>query len=112
MMAEHARRMLHDALRSFQLRDVGVAQATLASAAPAAQDLDRAFADLATRATHSRPTGDLFSLMATFNRLERVIHQAKNICEETIFVATGKTRRMRQISQSVNFFDVSFYPLR
>lgn len=93
MMAEHARRMLHDALRSFQQRDVGVAQATLASAAQFAQYFDRVFADLVHEGdSHSRPTGDLFSLMATFNRLERVIHQAKNICEETIFVATGKTK--------------------
>ena len=93
MMSEHARRMLNDSLRSFQQRDVHLAQATLTSAAQFAQYFDRVFADLVKEGeTRSRPINDLFSLMATFNRLERVIHQAKNICEETTFVATGKTK--------------------
>lgn len=93
IMAEHARRMLSEALSSFQSRDVAMAQATLTSAAQFAEYFDKVFADLVTEGeSHSRPVTDLFSLMATFNRLERVIHQAKNICEETIFVATGKTK--------------------
>jgi phosphate transport system protein len=93
MMAEHARRMLHDGLRSFQTRDVGLAQATLTSASQFAQYFDKVFTDLVTEGeAHSRPVSDLFSLMATFNRLERVIHQAKNICEETVFVVTGKIK--------------------
>jgi phosphate transport system protein len=93
MMAEHARRMLVEALLSFQSRDVAAAQATLTTAAQFAEYFDKVFADLITEGeSHSRPVTDLFSLMATFNRLERVIHQAKNICEETIFVATGRTK--------------------
>jgi phosphate transport system protein len=93
MMSEHARRMLNDSLRSFQQRDVPLAQATLTAAAQFAQYFDRVFSDLVKEGeTRSRPINDLFSLMATFNRLERVIHQAKNICEETAFVATGKTK--------------------
>jgi phosphate transport system protein len=93
MMAEQARRMLSDALLSFQQRDVGIAQATLSAAAQFAQYFDKVFADLVREGEqHSRPINDLFSLMATFNRLERVIHQAKNICEETIFVVTGRAK--------------------
>jgi len=93
IMAEHARRMLYEALRSFQSRDVAMAQATLTGAAQFAQYFDKVFADLVTEGeAHSRPVSDLFSFLATFNRLERVIHQAKNICEETIFVATGRTK--------------------
>jgi phosphate transport system protein len=93
MMSEHARRMLNDSLRSFQQRDVGIAQATLATATQFAQYFDRVFADLVKEGDqHSRPASDLFSLMATFNRLERVIHQAKNICEETVFVVTGRMK--------------------
>jgi phosphate transport system protein len=92
-MAEHARRMLDDSLRSFQGRDPALAQATLTSAAQFAEYFDKVFADLVKEGeSHSRPVGDLFALMATFNRLERVIHQAKNICEETLFVATGRTK--------------------
>jgi phosphate transport system protein len=93
MMSEQARRLLTDALRSFQHRAVDIAQATLQAAAQFARYFDKVFADLVKEGeTHSRPTEDMFSFMASFNRLERVIHQAKNICEETIFVATGKTK--------------------
>ncbi len=93
MMCEHARRMLQDSLKSFQGRDVTLAKATLHAAAQFAHHFDKVFDDLVREGeAHSRPVNDLFSLMATFNRLERVIHQAKNICEEAIFVGTGKTK--------------------
>lgn len=93
MMSEHARRMLVEGLRSFQQRDVTLANSTLAAASQFTRYFDKVFADLVKEGeAHSRPTNDLFALMATFNRLERVIHQAKNICEETLFVATGKQK--------------------
>jgi phosphate transport system protein len=97
MMAEHARRMLNDASKAFQSRDTALAQATLTSAAQFAQYFDKVFADLVQEGeTRSRPVTDLFALMATFNRLERVIHQAKNICEETLFVVTGRMKGEKQ----------------
>jgi phosphate transport system protein len=93
MMSEHARRMLSESLRSFQQRDVALANNVLASASQFTRYFDKVFADLVKEGdARSRPSGDLFSMLATFNRLERVIHQAKNICEETIFVATGTTK--------------------
>lgn len=92
-MAGHAHKVLHDAMRSFASKDVALAQATLASASQHAQYFDRVFADLVAEGeARSRPVVDLFALMATFNRLDRVIHQAKNVCEETLFVATGTTK--------------------
>ncbi|GDY02850.1 hypothetical protein LBMAG49_21790 [Planctomycetota bacterium] len=93
MMSDHARRMLHESLRSFQTKDIALANGTQHSAVQFAHHFDKVFDDLlAEGEAHTRPVNDLFSLMATFNRLERVIHQAKNICEETTFVATGKTK--------------------
>jgi len=93
MMCEHARRMLHEGLRSFQNRDVALANATLTAAAQFAHHFDKVFDDLVKEGeARTRPVSDLFALMATFNRLERVIHQAKNICEETVFVGTGRTK--------------------
>src|SRR5688572_7344012 len=86
MMSEHARRMLHESLRAFHARDVGLAQATLTAAAQFAHHFDKVFDDLVQEGeARSRPLVDLFAFLATFNRLERVIHQAKNLCEETIF---------------------------
>ncbi len=99
MMSEQARRLLAEALRCFHQRDAALAGATLTSAAQFTRYFDKVFADLVKESeTHSRPASDMFSFMATFNRLERVIHQAKNICEETIFVATGKTKGEKTFS--------------
>jgi phosphate transport system protein len=93
MMAEQARRTLTDALKCFQERDVALAKSTLTAAAQFAPYFDRVFDDLAREGDQkTRPAKDLFGLMATFNRLERVIHQAKNVCEETIFVVTGTAK--------------------
>ncbi|MFM1870715.1 MAG: hypothetical protein RL398_137 [Planctomycetota bacterium] len=99
MMSEHARRWLSDALRSFYNKDLALAQTTLTAAVKFSRYFDRVFDDLVKEGdAHSRPANDLFSLMATFNRLERVIHQAKNICEETIFVATGKAKGEKAVN--------------
>jgi phosphate transport system protein len=93
MMAEQARRTLNDALKSFQDRDVQGAKSTAKAAAQFAPYFDRVFEDLAKEGDlKSRPTKDLLALMATLNRLERIIHQAKNVCEETIFVVTGDAK--------------------
>lgn len=93
MMAEQARRTLTDSLKSFQERDVQLAKATLATAAQFAPYFDRVFQDLVQEGdAKTRPTKDLFDLLATLNRLERVIHQAKNLCEEAIFVVTGQAK--------------------
>lgn len=93
LMCDRAGAILHDALRSFQLRDVGLAVETQAAAAHFVHNVDKVFADLLGEGeARTRPVNDLFSLLATFNRLERVIHQAKNICEETVFVGTGKPK--------------------
>lgn len=96
MLAEHARAVFRDALRAFQTRDLGLARALLAAAAKFTQDFDRVFADLVREGEErTRPVADLFALMATFHRLDRVIHQAKNIGEEAVFVATGQTKGER-----------------
>ena len=93
MMAEQARRTLTDALKCFQDRDVHLAKTTLAAAAQCAPYFDRVFEDLAIEGEKkTRPTKDLFDLLATLNRLERVIHQAKNLCEEAVFVVTGQAK--------------------
>ncbi len=93
MMAQQAHRTLADALRAFLQRDLGLATATLANAEQFTRYFDKVFDDLVREGEDkTRPIAELFALMATFNRLERVIHQAKNICEETRFVVAGRTK--------------------
>lgn len=93
MMVEHACRVLHDASRSFNKGDVALARDTLALAARLMPTNDKVVADLIREGEQrSRPVNDLFGLMATLNRLERVIHQAKNVCEETLFTVAGESK--------------------
>lgn len=93
VMAEQAKRTLSDALTSFQNRDVQLAKTTLSTAAKFAPYFDRVFEDLIMEGDeNTRPTKDLFDLLATLNRLERVTHQSKNLCEETLFVVTGQAK--------------------
>ncbi|MCR9245672.1 MAG: hypothetical protein NXI31_11625 [bacterium] len=93
MMSEQSRRLLADSLNSFHKRDEPLARATIKAANQFAPYLDRVFADLVKAGEeNARPIEDLYGLIATFKRLERVIHQAKNICEETVFVVTGQDK--------------------
>lgn len=102
LMAGQARRLLQEALRSFTKRDATMAQTTLSSARRLTDYFDRVLGDLTKEGEQqTRPMKDLFALMATFNRLERVIHQAKNLCEETVFVVSGRTKGEKQ-------FDILF----
>ena len=93
MMAGHADKILGEALRSFDERDLELARTTLEIASRHGSTFDKVFNDLVAEGERGeRPMADLFSLMAVFNRLERVIHQAKNICEQTVLVVTGATK--------------------
>ena len=51
--------------------------------------------------SQSRPLNELFALLIVLHRLERVADQAKNICEETIFVATGETKPPKAFTHPV-----------
>ncbi len=93
MMANQASLLLNEAMRSFDESNPDMARATIQLSRQFVSTSDKVYADLLAEGEKgSRPINDLFTLLATFNRLERVIHQAKNICEETIFAATGKTK--------------------
>ena len=62
-------------------------------AAQAASLSDKVFADLLHEGeVGSRPLQDLFALLLIFNRLDRVVGQAKNLCEETLFAIAGETK--------------------
>lgn len=92
-MSQHAVHTLEQSLEAFREESAELARGTLNTAREYTSTYDRMFADLITEGEKgSRPIAELFSLLAILNRLERVIHQAKNICEQTIFVATGETK--------------------
>jgi phosphate transport system protein len=93
MMVTQASLLLHEAMKSFGESNPDLARATIQLSRQFVTTSDKVYADLLAEGEKgSRPINDLFTLLATFNRLERVIHQSKNICEETIFSVTGKTK--------------------
>ena len=104
MLGNHAQELLGQSLEHLGERNGEGARSTIAMCGQFGATFDKVFSDL-TRVgrsgTHS--VEDLFLLMATCNRLERIIHQAKNICQQTIFLATGETKEDK--TYSVLFVD-------
>lgn len=99
MMADQSERVLHQAMKGFNEGSADIARGILGVSGQYGSTFDRVFADLIKEGeTKSRPMRDLFNLLSTFNRLERVVHQAKNICEETIFASTGEVKKPKTFS--------------
>jgi phosphate transport system protein len=93
MMGEQAVRLLSQATRAFEERDVELAKGTHSAISGFGTTFDKVFADLVKEGEeNSRPISDLFAFMAMFNRLERVLHQSKNICQQTVFAVTGEVK--------------------
>ncbi len=94
LMSAHGRNLLHRALQAFREGSADLARGTLGLAQPQRAMVRKLFADLLHEgAVQSRPLAELFALLIVLHRLERVADQAKNICEETIFAATGETKK-------------------
>lgn len=96
MVAQQVRSMLQQAARAFDEGNAELARGTMGLGRAIDATLRKVFRDLlAEGEAGSRPVNDLFALGGAINRLSRVADQAENICEETIFVATGETTRKR-----------------
>ncbi|MDP6761453.1 MAG: phosphate signaling complex protein PhoU [Planctomycetota bacterium] len=102
MMGRHAAHTLERSLEAFDEGNVERARATRSVVGQYGATFDKVFSDLVVAGKREEPKiEDLFSLMAVINRLERVLHQAKNICEQTIFAVTGEGKEEKT-------FDVLF----
>jgi len=96
LMADQSVRTLRQAMEAFNQRNADMARGTLELSEQFGKTSDKVFGDLLKEGGKDRrPLSDLFNFLATVNRLERIIHQAKNICEETIFVATGEVKERK-----------------
>lgn len=97
LMSESVGRYLKQACKAFLESSVDLARATLSMGQQFRSTFERFFDDLINEAEQgSRKGRDLFALLIVLNRLERVGDQAKNICEEAIFAASGETKRPRR----------------
>ncbi len=81
--------MLSQALEAFDEGNAEKAKATMGMAEQVERTFDTVFTDLVTGEGHLN-TKDLFGYLVIFNMIERMSDQAKNICEETVFAATGE----------------------
>lgn len=96
MMAEQSRSVLAQAIRAFEERNAELARGTMAMAKQVDISFDNVFGDLIDAGdADERPLTDLFALLITLNRVERVSDQAKNLCEEVLFVETGETKEAK-----------------
>jgi phosphate uptake regulator/protein-tyrosine-phosphatase len=105
-LAQKADQILNQALQAFLDGDVHLARATRADAASFGYTYDQVFHNLAETGEKGKISiPGLFALLTVCNRLERVIHQGKNIAEQAIFVATGEQKQNKT-------FDILFLGLR
>lgn len=93
MMADQARSVLRQAMKAFEGGNAELAKGTMGMADQLASSFDKIFDDL-VRDAKKKPENieDSFAQLVVLNRLERVSDQAKNVCEETVFYATGETK--------------------
>jgi phosphate transport system protein len=90
-MAEETRLMLKQAVDAFNEGNAEAAKSTMGMAA----QIDRTFDAIFDELVHEESgwiLKDIMGLFVVFHRLERVAAQSKNICEETVFAATGQTK--------------------
>lgn len=94
LLAEQSRRVLRQAMKSFNDANAELARGTMTMAVQADSVFRRAFADLVgeERDESSPPLRDLFAFLVIFSHLVRVSKLAKNICEETVFTVLGETK--------------------
>jgi len=90
-MAELSRRMLIDATQAFLEGDVKLAEHTRKQDYRVDQAYDQIFTAIIDDQTARKPI-ELATMLKVFAKVERFSDQAKNICEEAIFVATGQMK--------------------
>ncbi|HYQ72527.1 MAG TPA: phosphate signaling complex protein PhoU, partial [Gammaproteobacteria bacterium] len=80
--------MLRQAIDSFNELNADKARATMVMEEQMENDLDLVYAELMANDERDA-VKNLLAIFAVFTQLKRVADQAKNLCEETVFAATG-----------------------
>ena len=93
--ASEALLMLRQAVKGFNDLNAEAAHATKAIADPVEHNLDEVYADL-MRCGSEQKVKDLFATFIVFTQIKRVVDQAKNICEDTIFAVTGEQKAAKR----------------
>ena len=87
--------MLRQAVKSFNELNAEAARSTMAIADPVEHNLDEIYADLMACGTEQKMK-DAFATFIVFTQIKRVVDQAKNLCEETVFAVTGEQKAAKR----------------
>ncbi|MCB0718757.1 MAG: phosphate signaling complex protein PhoU [Bacteroidetes bacterium] len=88
--------MFRDAVTAFDQRDESLARKTMKLAAGVDSNFAEAFDTLCLEGQQGQSrVRDLFSKLSVINMLERVSDQAKNLCEDVVFILTGETKKRK-----------------
>ena len=91
-LADQTIHMLRTATRAFLEEDADLARETKPIAKEIDGVYDRMFHNIVS-ADDGRPRSQVVRILTILDQIERVSDQAKNICEEAVFVATGETKK-------------------
>ncbi len=83
--------MLHQSIRAFNELNAEMARSTMIMEEQMENDLDIVYAELMAK-DEREAVKNILAVFAIFSQLKRVADQAKNICEETVFAATGEMK--------------------
>ena len=90
-IANEAMVMLHQAISAFNNLNPEAARATMVMEKEMEFDLDAIYAELMANSEREKVKG-MLAVFIIFTHLKRVADQAKNLCEDTVFAATGETK--------------------
>lgn len=94
LLASDSQHLLREAIRAFNESNPELARATKQTALQEHTTFDKVYEDLLREGEDgSWPIRELFALQFSFRRLTRISDRAKNICEETLFAATGEAKQ-------------------
>lgn len=86
--------MLRQAVTAFKELNADLARGTMAISDQLENDMNIVYEELMTNTERSEVKNNL-AIFIIFNQLKRVADQAKNLCEHTIFAATGEQKALK-----------------
>ncbi len=84
--------MVKQSITAFNDLNAEIAQGTKHLADNVEFNMDAIYAEI-TEKSELQGVKDILALFVVFNQLKRVVDQAKNICEDTIFAVTGQQKK-------------------
>ncbi|MEN8177694.1 MAG: phosphate signaling complex protein PhoU [Pseudomonadota bacterium] len=93
LLANDSRAMLRQAMTAFEQENADLAKGTVIMADQIEHTFAHIFPDLLALGEQNEcDLKEIFALLSALNFLERISDQAKNICEEAVFLVTGEEK--------------------